>query len=70
MKIVHDSNQTSKVSLVIPAGDTLEVSDTVAAQLMASATQFKAAARPAPKRAAPAPAPVKKAAAPKADAEG
>lgn len=64
-RLTHDSNQAEKVTLTIPAGDTLEVSADVAGQLEATSTHFKAD-KPAP---APKAAPVKaaaKKAAPKA----
>lgn len=40
-RIHHDSNQVTKVGLAVPAGDVLEVSESVAGQLLARSTQFK-----------------------------
>jgi len=39
--LFHNSNQPTKVTLVIPAGDELAVSDDVAAQLQAASTHFE-----------------------------
>lgn len=50
LRVRNDSRSTTKVSLSIPPGDVLEVSENVGAQLQASSTAFKADT--------PAPAPV------------
>lgn len=50
-RLRNDSRTTTKVSLSIPAGDELEVSDNVGAQLQAASNAFKGAepaAVPAP----------------------
>lgn len=39
-RLKHDSAQPSKILLVIPPGDELEVSDDLAAQLAAASTHF------------------------------
>jgi hypothetical protein len=46
--LVHNSIQPAKVQLAIPPGDTLIVSDEVAAQLQAANTHFVDANAPAP----------------------
>lgn len=43
-RLVHDSNQPTKVALAVPAGDVLEVSGDVADQLVAASSHFKDAA--------------------------
>lgn len=40
-RLKHDSAQPSKITLVIPPGDELEVSDEIAAQLHAASTHFR-----------------------------
>lgn len=58
MKRLHyDSKQVAKVTVNVPPGDTLEVSDDVAAQLQAASTHFKVGDAPAPQPAETEPAP-------------
>lgn len=60
MRIRHNANSSKRVELIVPAGDELEVSEEVAAQLRAADPHFQPAeestpeppAKPAAKKAA------------------
>lgn len=47
-QLVNASNDVAKVSVVVPAGDELTVSDEVAGQLLAARVGFREVAEPAP----------------------
>ncbi|HEX6968105.1 MAG TPA: hypothetical protein VF174_04725 [Micromonosporaceae bacterium] len=53
-RIHHNANSPKRVELIVPAGDVLEVSEQVAAQLQAADPHFQAVEEPAEPPAKPA----------------
>ena len=54
-RLRHNANSPKRVELIVPAGDELEVSDEVAAQLTAADTHFQPIAEQTSEPAKPAP---------------